>query len=123
MRNLFIGSTAAFWTVVGGLWLAADSAAEHPDMQSPSPAKKSYSLQDVAAHNTASDCWMAIHGKVYDVTTYLPDHPSRPEVIERWCGKEASEAYDTKTKGRRHSQEADRQLEPYLIGRLTEAAQ
>jgi cytochrome b involved in lipid metabolism len=123
MRKLFIGSTAAFWTVVGGLWLAADSAAEYTDIQSPSPAKKSYSLQDVVSHNTTSDCWMAIHGQVYDVTTYLPDHPSRPEVIERWCGKEASEAYDTKTKGRPHSQEASRQLESYLIGRLTEAAQ
>ena len=57
---------------------------------------------------------MAIHGKVLDITTYLPDHPSRPEVIERWCGKEASEAYDTKTKGRRHSQEADRQFENHI---------
>ncbi len=122
MRKLFIGSTAAFWTMAGGLWLAAISAPS-TQMQGPSLAKKGYSLKDVASHNTAGDCWMAIHGQVYDVTTYLPDHPSRPEVIERWCGKEASEAYDTKTKGRRHSQDADRQLETYLIGRLTEAAQ
>ena len=122
MRKLFIGSTAAFWMMAGGLWLAAISAPESP-AQSPPPLKKDYSLEDVASHNKASDCWMAIHGKVYDVTTYLPDHPSRPEVIERWCGKEASEAYDTKTKGRRHSEEADRQLETYLIGRLAEAAQ
>jgi cytochrome b involved in lipid metabolism len=121
MRKLYIGSTAAFWTIMGGLWLAATSA---PDTQvlSPSPANKSYSLKDIASHNTAGDCWMAIHGQVYDVTTYLPDHPSRPEVIERLCGKEASEAYDTKTKGRRHSQEADRQLETYLIGGLTDVA-
>ncbi len=121
MRKLYIGSTVAFWALVGGLWLAATSA---PDtkVQSPSPASKGYALKDVASHNTAGDCWMAIHGKVYDVSTYLPNHPSRPEVIERWCGREASEAYDTKTRGRRHSQEADRQLETYLIGRLTDAA-
>ncbi len=120
MRKLYIGSTVAFWAIVGGLWLAAISA---PDTraQSPLPAKKGYSLNEVAAHDTASDCWMAIHGKVYDVSIYLPSYPSRPEVIERWCGKEASEAYDTKTKGRRHSQGADRQLETYLIGGLTDA--
>jgi cytochrome b involved in lipid metabolism len=122
MRRLFIGSTAAFWTIAGSLWLAAISAPD-TQVQSPSPAIKGYSLKDVASHNTAGDCWMAIHGKVYDITTYLPEHPSRPEVIERWCGKEASEAYATKTRGRPHSQEADRQLESYLIGRLTEAAQ
>jgi cytochrome b involved in lipid metabolism len=120
MRKLYIGSTVAFWTLVGGLWLAATSA-PNTQVRSPSPAK-GYSLKDVASHNTAGDCWMAIHGKVYGLSSYVPDHPSRPEVIERWCGKEATEAYDTKTKGRRHSQEADRQLETYLIGGLTDAA-
>ncbi len=121
MRKLYIGSTAAFWVIVGALWLAS-ILAPNTQAQNPSAAHKGYSLKDIASHNTAGDCWMAIHGQVYDVTTYLPDHPSRPEVIERLCGKEASEAYDTKTKGRRHSQEADRQLESYLIGVLTEAA-
>jgi cytochrome b involved in lipid metabolism len=115
MRKLYIGSTAAFWAIVGALWLASISA---PDTQAQNPSAKSYSLKDVASHNKASDCWMAIHGKVYDLTTYLPEHPSRPEIIERWCGKESSEAYDTKTKGRRHSQDADRQLDAYFIGDL-----
>ena len=121
MRKLCIGSTAAFWMIVSVLWLAAISA-PNTEVQSPASAKKGYSLKEVASHSTAGDCWMTIHGKVYDVSIYLPDHPTRPEVIERWCGKEASEAYDTKTKGRRHSQEADRQLETYLIGALTDAA-
>ena len=30
MRKLYIGSTAAFWTIVSGLWLAAISAPEIP---------------------------------------------------------------------------------------------
>jgi cytochrome b involved in lipid metabolism len=120
MSKLYAGSTVVFWAIVGGVWLASILALDI-QAQGPLPAKKGYWLNEVAAHNTASDCWMAIHGKVYGLTTYLPDHPSRPEVIERWCGKEASNAYDTKTKGRRHSQEADRQLETYLIGELTDA--
>jgi cytochrome b involved in lipid metabolism len=115
MRRIYIGSTAVFWIVISGLWLGGLFAPNTLAQTTP-PAKKSYSLGEIALHNASGDCWMAIHGKVYDVTTYLPDHPSRPDVIERWCGKEASEAYDTKTKGRRHSETADRQLETYLIG-------
>jgi cytochrome b involved in lipid metabolism len=120
MRKLYIGSTAAFWAIVGALWLASISA-PNTQPQNPSAAHNGYSLKNIASHDKANNCWMAIHGKVYDITTYLPEHPSRPEIIERWCGKEASEAYDTKTKGRRHSQDADRQLETYLIGELKEA--
>lgn len=50
------------------------------------------------------------------MTTYLPDHPSRPDVIEAWTGKEGSDAYETKTKGRHHSETADRMLDGYFIG-------
>ncbi len=115
MRKLYIGSTALFWIVIAGLWLGGLFGPKTL-AQDAASAKKLYTLQQVAAHNKPSDCWMAIHGKVYDLTAYLPEHPSRPEVIESWCGKEASNAYDTKTKGRRHSSEADRLLQNYYIG-------
>jgi cytochrome b involved in lipid metabolism len=32
-------------------------------------------LQDVARHKTQDDVWLAIHGKVYDVTKFLDEHP------------------------------------------------
>lgn len=28
---------------------------------------------DIAAHNTAESCWVIVHGKAYDVTTFLPE--------------------------------------------------
>ena len=117
MPKIYIVATATFWVLVGGLWLAGLSAPKTL-AETSVPLEKGYSLTDVAAHASPSDCWMTIHGKVYDVTGYLPDHPSRPEVIEAWCGKEGSKAYDTKTKGRRHSEAADRLLEGYFIGDL-----
>jgi cytochrome b involved in lipid metabolism len=53
---------------------------------------------------------------VYDLTAYLPEHPSTPSVIVPWCGREASEVYRTKTRGRPHSPEADQLLSRYRIG-------
>lgn len=34
---------------------------------------KTITLADVAKHNTETDCYMAIHGKVYDVTKFLDE--------------------------------------------------
>jgi cytochrome b involved in lipid metabolism len=120
MRKVYFVSTAAFWVLISGLWL---SGLFTPKTLAEQKAEKSYSLSDISSHASAGDCWMAIHGKVYDVTAYLPDHPSRPDVIEAWCGKEGSNAYDTKTKGRRHSESADQMLKGYFIGNLKETMQ
>lgn len=115
MRKFYIISTASFWGVIAALWLNGLFA---PETLAERGAEKRYTLSEVARHASPGDCWMAIHGKVYDLTPYLPDHPSRPDVIETWCGKEASNAYDTKTRGRRHSEAADHLLESFAIGAL-----
>ncbi len=118
MRTLFILSTAVFWLAVGAFWAAnvwlPDKAAG-PDAVA---ADKTWTLVEVARHNQAADCWMAIDGAVYDLTAYLPQHPSNPAIILPWCGKEATEAYHTKTKGRPHSSHADQLLSTFHIGRL-----
>jgi predicted heme/steroid binding protein len=33
------------------------------------------SLAELAKHSEVGDCWMAVHGRVYDVTAYLDEHP------------------------------------------------
>jgi hypothetical protein len=58
---------------------------------------------------------------VYDFGVYIPEHRTRPDVITAWCGKEATEAYNTKTKGRPHSLYADALLAKYRIGALDAA--
>jgi len=116
MRQLFLLATVAFWAVVLSLWLLARNA---PVSEAPPPAAdKTYALSEVARHATENDCWMAIDGQVYDLTAYLPEHPSKPSIILPWCGREASAAYRTKTKGRAHSPAADQLLPAYRIGRL-----
>ena len=119
MRNLFIASTLLFWIAVGGFWTAS---AWHPE-----PVKiqitvvQSYSLKELKEHNTEDDCWMAINNQVYELTEYLPSHPTKLSMLLPWCGKEATHAYRTKTRGRTHSAYADQLLPMYQIGLLEQA--
>lgn len=118
IRRVFVLATIAFWLTIAffatsELWLARQVP------QRPAEAVSgSRSLSEVARHRTADDCWMAIDGQVYDLSSYLPDHPSAPEVIIAWCGREASHAYHTKNRDRAHSPRADRLLAEYRIAAL-----
>lgn len=121
MRTLFIVSTAIFWLAVAGFWLANHLLAPAQTVAAATiaaPAIREYSLAEVAHHNLQTDCWMAIEGQVYDISPYLPAHPSNPEVIEPWCGKEASHAWKTKTRNRPHSSQAQELLRKYYTGKL-----
>jgi cytochrome b involved in lipid metabolism len=120
MRALYFSTTLVFWLVVASfrialLWFpdAEQSAAVATD--------KIISPAELARHALLSDCWMAIRGSIYDLTSYLPKHPSPPEIVLPWCGKDATEAYNTKTKGRPHSPYADELLAKYRIGTLGKA--
>lgn len=119
MRRLFLAGTLLFWLLLIALWLASRQS-EPPVADIPAPALRTLPLAEVARHATPADCWMAIDGMVYDLTAYLPDHPSKPSIIEPWCGREASEAYRTKTKGRPHSPEAEKLLPTFRIGRVAQ---
>ena len=36
---------------------------------------KSYSFDEVAAHDKPDDCWLVVSGQVYNVTDFVPTHP------------------------------------------------
>lgn len=117
MRKLFIFSTLSFWLAVAGFWMMSVLAPDAPP-QAAATTERPWSAADVAVHHTADDCWMIIDGLVYDFSAYVPEHPSNPAVFTPWCGKEATEAYLTKTRGRAHSPYADSLLPDYRIGVL-----
>ncbi|KAJ8521410.1 hypothetical protein ONZ45_g1887 [Pleurotus djamor] len=53
----------------------------------------SWSLEQVAHHNSASSCWVIIQNKVYDVTEFLPEHPGGSQIILKFAGRDATDAY------------------------------
>lgn len=81
---------------------------------SPSTTSSTYTLNQISEHNAKSNCWMAIDGKVYDFTSYVPQHPN--EDIIDGCGKDATTMYE---EIRKHQIKADKMLPNYQIGTLT----
>src|SRR5262245_25403033 len=49
----------------------------------------------LARHSSQHDCWVVIHGRVYDLTQFLPEHPGGAGTILMYAGKDASEAFDS----------------------------
>ncbi|SEK20274.1 cytochrome b5 domain-containing protein [Ectothiorhodospira marina] len=82
----------------------------------PAPSLPVITQEELAQHDQPEDCWKAIHGKVYDISEYLPQHAGPPAMVEPWCGREATEAWETKGYGAAHSDAARTLLEDYLIG-------
>jgi len=73
-----------------------------------------YTLQQVAEHNTDEDCWFAIHGKVYDVTKFLEDHPGGIDSLTAVAGTDASEDFDAVA----HSKPAIESMAKWEVGIL-----
>lgn len=117
MRRFYLFATVIFWLLVVAFW-ASSRWLPPAEESTVIVADKVISPAELAKHGLPENCWMAIRGGVYDLTAYLPEHPSRPDLIQVWCGKEATEAYNTKTKGRPHSTYADKLLPKYRIGTL-----
>ncbi|RYP03055.1 hypothetical protein DL764_005404 [Monosporascus ibericus] len=49
---------------------------------------------EVSKHDNKESCWVVVHGKAYDVTEFLPEHPGGMKIILKYAGKDATEAYD-----------------------------
>ncbi|KAK4034058.1 cytochrome b5-like protein [Parachaetomium inaequale] len=55
---------------------------------------KVFSAEEVAKHTSADSCWVVLHGNVYDVTDFLPEHPGGSRIILQLAGRDATAEYD-----------------------------
>ncbi|TFY72963.1 hypothetical protein EVG20_g5 [Dentipellis fragilis] len=75
-------------------------------------SEKIVTYAQLLEHNKKEDIWALIHGKVYDVTKFLDEHPGGDEVILSEAGKDATEAFEDVG----HSDEARELLPGMLVG-------
>jgi cytochrome b involved in lipid metabolism len=111
--TLFVAFVASLLTLVAVFVLSPDE----PDRPTDGTLLR-VTARQLTEHNRPESCWKAIHGLVYDVTDYILRHPTPPEVMYEWCGKDATQAWDDKGIGRPHSPRAEALLKDYLIGVL-----
>lgn len=55
---------------------------------------KTFTYQDIQQHRSKESCWVALYGNVYDVTSFLPEHPGGSKIILQLAGTDATEEYD-----------------------------
>jgi len=77
---------------------------------------------ELATHTTPADCWLAIDGKVYDVSGFGDDKHPGGKAIYQGCGKDATVLYNTRPmgSGTSHSDKARSFLPNFYIGDLTQ---
>ncbi|RAL06245.1 cytochrome b5-like heme/steroid binding domain-containing protein [Aspergillus ibericus CBS 121593] len=55
---------------------------------------KSFTPTDIAAHNTPDKgLYIIIDNSVYDVTTFVDEHPGGAKILKRVAGKDASKQF------------------------------
>ena len=84
--------------LISGIVLLA--AACNPTQPTPAPVPQTktdpqttYTMAQVQAANSAQKCWTAINGKVYDLTSFISQHPGGDKNILKICGKDGTSAF------------------------------
>ncbi|NWX89893.1 CYB5B protein, partial [Nothoprocta ornata] len=70
--------------------------------------------EEVARRNSSREAWLVIHGRVYDVSRFLAEHPGGEEVLLEQAGRDATESFEDVG----HSMDAREMLKDYYIGEI-----
>ncbi len=74
-----------------------------------------YTSAQVATHNSSSSCWTIVSGNVYDLTSFINQHPGGSGAIKRLCGKDGTSSFDDQHGGERSP---EKELASHKIGTL-----
>ncbi|KAL2553796.1 Cytochrome [Forsythia ovata] len=74
---------------------------------------KAYTKAEVSFHNKRNDCWIIIKDKVYDVTSYVEEHPGGDAILAH-AGDDSTEGFY----GPQHATRVFDMIEDFYIGEL-----
>lgn len=80
---------------------------------------KAIPLDEIKKHDSKESCWMAIEGKVYDVTEYIDKHPGGEHIL-KGCGRDMTASFQDKRKRGIFTKEAEEEIQQYLLGTFEE---
>mmetsp|Transcript_61983 Transcript_61983/g.202173 ORF Transcript_61983/g.202173 Transcript_61983/m.202173 type:complete len:108 (+) Transcript_61983:80-403(+) len=56
---------------------------------------RAISAEELAGHRAENDCWIAIHGDVYDVSSFVGEHPGGKHLLMDVAGYDGTAAFQT----------------------------
>ena len=75
-----------------------DERGSSPSAPAPAPvpavAPSGITMAQVSSHGSRSSCWSAINGNVYDLTSWIPNHPGGEQAILSLCGIDGSGGFN-----------------------------
>ncbi|XP_069476812.1 cytochrome b5 [Ambystoma mexicanum] len=75
---------------------------------------KYFTLEEIQKHNHSKSTWIILHHNVYDVTSFLEEHPGGEEVLREQAGGDATETFEDIG----HSTDARNMSKSYIIGEV-----
>ena len=85
---------------------------------SPAAAANVLSSSEIAKHNSANDCYVIVDSKVYNLTDFLNYHSGGSAAILPYCGKDGTNAFNTKDGRGAHRSGDLNILASYYVGDL-----
>lgn len=79
--------------------------------------EETYTLTEVAKHNTQADCWTIVDGTVADVTSFFGVHPGGDDNLIQACGVDATPIWKAVEK---HDPNVYKKLMTLKIGTLVQ---
>lgn len=86
-----------------------------PAASATTPSAKRYTMAQVKKHATPTDCWTAINGSVYNLTSWIARHPGGSGPIISLCGTDGSRSFSAQHGG---DGRAAAELRSFRIGKL-----
>jgi cytochrome b involved in lipid metabolism len=78
----------------GGAEEESDEESEEEEEEEDTAGGGGYTVEEVAKHTTKEDCWVILHGRVLNVTSFLSQHPGGELAILTFAGKDATAEFD-----------------------------
>ena len=54
-----------------------------------------YSIEEIQTHNTPNSLWVIIENNVYDVTSFLQEHPGGTKPFLKYAGTDVTKKFES----------------------------